>query len=290
MYYASVADVIALSRTPGANASTTITASVKATLLGYIRMISRRLDLDFGARRGLFTPYIETRKKALSSMQVNSLLNTFAFDDPLLELSALSIGGSSMTIGTDVVLYPDPDTPPFHALRLDTGLTWYGYPNSGDPVFVTLTGTWGLHRDYANAWMKVDDLAADITASQLTLTVADSDGENPYGESPRLSAGHLIRIGSEFLQVYKVDDGTNTLTTQRGMYGSTAAAHTSGDDVYVWRVEEPVKHVIARMAAFIWSRQGTYSTVEVQGMSEIRYPPDLLMEFRAVEQDYANGY
>ena len=74
------------------------------------------------------------------------------------------------------------------------------------------------------------------------------------------------------------------------MYGSTAAAHTSGDDVYVWRVEEPVKHVIARMAAFIWSRQGTYSTVEVQGMSEIRYPPDLLMEFRAVEQDYANGY
>jgi len=288
MYYASVADVISISRTPGGNTNATITAANKADLLRYIRMVSRRIDPDFAAKRPLFLPYIEARKFLVSSDRVNTTLGTFRLGVPLLSLSAVAVGTSTLTVGSSVYAYPDVDMPPFYDLRLSDCGTWYSYCADGAPLFVAVTGTWGLHRDYANAWLKVDDLAADITSSATTLTVADADGENIYGYTPRLSEGHVLRIDSEYLTVSKVDTATNTLTVQRGALGSTAAAHTTGADVEVWQVEDPIRQVVARQAAFVWARQGVYTTMEVQGMSEVRYPPDLLAELRAVEQDYSN--
>ncbi len=291
MYYASVADVIAVSRTPGGTANTNITAANKADLLRYIRMVSRRIDRDFAARRPLFLPYTEARKFLVESDRVNTTLGTFRLDTPLLALSAVTAGSTVLTVGTTVSAYPDADMPPFAYLRLSDYATWYSYcATDGAPTFVTVTGIWGVHRDYANAWLKVDDLGADITSSATSLTVADADGLDDLGFTPRLSEGQIIRLDSELMIVLTVNTGTNTLTVQRGALGSTAAAHTAGADVEVWQVEEPIRHVVARQAAFIWARQGAYTSMEVQGMSEVRYPPDLLAELRAVEQDYAQGW
>lgn len=290
MYYASVADVIAVSRTPGGSTNATITAANKADLLRDLRMVTRRIDLDFASRRPLFVPYIEARKFLVESERINSVMNTFRID-PLLALTALTAGSTALTVGSTVTLYPDANQPPFRELRLADGCTnWYGYDNGdGSPVFVTATGTWGIHRDWANAWQSVDALAAGVNASATTGTVADADGEDLYGFTPRFSPGHIVRIDSEYLILTKVAEDTNTLTWLRGQLGSTAASHDAGAAVAVFQVEEPIRHVVARQAAFIWARQGTYSTVEVQNMSEIRYPPDLLAELRAVEQDYLNG-
>lgn len=291
MYYASVADVIAVSRTPGGNTNANITAANKADLLRYIRMVSRRIDNDFAARRPLFLPYTEARKFLVESDRINTTLGTFRLGQPLLTLSGVTIGTTALTVNTSVYAYPDADMSPVYDVRIADGYgTWYGYCNSdGAPVFVTATGVWGLHRDYANAWLKVDDLAADINASATSLTVADADGTDDYGNAPRLSEGQIIRLDSECMIVLTVNTGTNTLTVQRGALGTTAAAHTTGADVEVFQVEEPIRHVVARQAAFIWARQGAYTTVQSDGISEVRYPPDLLAELRAVEQDYANG-
>lgn len=286
MYYASTADVIAVSRTPGGNTSANVSAANKADLLRYIRIVSRRIDLDFAARRPLFLPYTEARKFRVSGDRINSGENTFRLDGYLLELSALSVAGTALAVGTTLTLYPDPDQPPFYEVRLADDTTWYGYCTAA-PAFVTVTGVWGIHRDYANAWLKVDDLAADITASATTLTVADADAEDAYGFAPRLSEGQMLRIDSEYLFVSKID--TNTLTVRRGVNGSAAAAHASGADVGVFQIEEPIRHVVARQSAFIWARQGVYTTMQSDGITEVRYPPDLLAELRAVEQDYANG-
>lgn len=291
MYYASTADVIAVSRTPGGNTNASITAANKADLLRYIRIVSRRIDLDFAARRPLFLPYTEARKFLVTSERINSSLNTFRLDGPLLELTALSVAGTALTPGTTVTLYPDPDMPPFNEVRLTDYSTWYGYCAADNaPAFVTATGVWGLHRDYANAWLTVDALAADITASVASLTVADADGLDDYGFTPRLSEGQILRIDSEYLIVLTVNTGTNVLTVKRGQLGSTAAAHAQSDAVEIFQVEEPIKFVVARQAAFIWARQGAYTTMQSDGISEVRYPPDLLAELRAVESDYANGY
>lgn len=289
-YYASTADVIAVSRTPGGNTNASITAANKADLLRYIRMVSRRIDLDFAARRPLFLPYTEARKFLVSSDRINSGLNTLRLDGYLLALSALSIGSTALSIGTTVTLWPDPDMPPFREVRLADYSSWYGYCTSdGAPVFVTATGVWGLHRDYANAWLSVDALAAGIDASATSLTVADTDGLNAYGFGPRLAPGNIIRIDSEVMPVLTTDDNTNAATVLRGQFGTTAAAHSLGAAVEVFQVEDPIRHVVARQAAFIWARQGAYTTMQSDGISEVRYPPDLLAELRAVEQDYANG-
>lgn len=290
MYYASVADVIEASNTPNGNANTNITAANKATLLRYIRTVSARIDLDFGARQ-LFLPQTQTRRFLLESSRINSGLNTFRLDGSLLALSALTVAGTVLTLTSQVAAYPDADVPPFREVRLVGGLSWYGYcATDGSLPFVVVTGTWGLHRDYARAWLKVDDLAADINASVNTLTVADADGEDPYGFTPRFSPGQVLRIEGEYFIVTKVDTGTNALTVLRGQLGTTAAAHSAGSDVEVFQTEDAIRQVVARQSSFLWSRQGAYTSVEIQGISELRYPPDLLAELRSVEQDYANGF
>jgi hypothetical protein len=207
----------------------------------------------------------------------------------LLELTSVAIGSTTLTVGTDVVAYPSTTIPPFKFLRLRNGNFWYDYcaSNSYDPLTLTVTGVWGVHRDYANAFVKVDDVAdvAGINASVTTLTVADVDGADQYGLTPRISAGNLLKIGSEYLLVTATDTTANTATVRRGVNGSTAAVHANGDDVYVWNVEETVRDAVAKQAGLKYLRRGAYTTVEVQGMTEVRFPSDVMHEIWAVVQE-----
>ena len=257
-------------------------------LLRAIRTVSRRVDREFAATRPVFAPTIEARKIRIDSTRVNSWENTLRVDGNLLALTTTVLGTTTLT---DAVGYPDAAMPPFPYIRRTTqGVNWYSDCGScdGSPLFVTLTGIWGFHSDYANAWQKVDDLGADITSSATSLTVADIDGADVYGFTPRISAGNLLKIGTEFLEVTATVVGTNTATVRRGVNGSTAAAHTSGDDVYVWQVEDPIRAVVARQSAMLYSRRGAFTSVEITALgSEIRFPADLLTELRAVLQDYA---
>jgi hypothetical protein len=274
--------------------STAATAAEKNKILSDLRVISRRIDREFQSRRPLFAPYSEARTLRVNSILVNRYDGTLRLTDPLLALTGVSIATTALVVDTHVEAWPD-TTAPIGYLRLIncTDYSWYhdpGCADCGGPLTVTITGTWGLHRDYANAWMKVDDLQATITDSATTLTVAVAAGADAYGVTPRLSPGNLIKIDSELLEVTAVS--TNTLTVRRGVNGSTAAAHTgaastAGADIYTWQVEEPIRRAVARQAALMYARRGAYTTVEVQGMSEVRFPADFLGEVRAILNDYS---
>jgi hypothetical protein len=261
-------------------------------LLNNQRTVSRRLDSKLGSKRPLFVPYNEARDFLVTSDKIDSTLNTFdisyhPFGGYLLAITAVTIGSTTLVVGTDVVGYLSSTVPPYKYLRLRTGTDWYNYcsTNTLDPLTLTVTGIWGVHRDYANAWVHVDDLAANITASAVTLTVVDVDGADQYGITPRISAGNVIRIGTEYMDVTATATGTNVVTVIRGVNGSTAAAHTAADDVDVWQVEEPVRHITARQTGLMYQRAGAYVNVEISGMSEIRFPTDLLQEVYGVIQD-----
>lgn len=260
-------------------------------LLRQLRTASRRLDREFGAKRPLFEPYVETRRVYVTGDTVNSAQNTLALPGGLLELTGVTLGGSALVVGTHVLAYPDASMPPFPFLRLATTLTgqgWYDYcASDGAPLAAVITGIWGVHRDYGTAWTPVDALAAGINASVVSLTVADVDGAGLYGVTPRISPGNLLKIESEFLEVTATDTNANTATVIRGANGSTAATHSMGASVSVWQVEEPVRMVVARQAGLMLSRLGAYTTVEINGMSEVRYPPDLLTELRGILREYA---
>lgn len=263
-------------------------------LLRYLRQISRRIDqmfrVDGWPVRPIFEPYIETRVYPLDSRSINSILRTFMLPSSLLALTGVTVATEALAVGTLVEAWPDNASPIPNLRLIECCNGWFSFDcgTCNEPTLIQITGTWGIHYDYANAWQKVDDLTAAVsTTTQATITVADVDGVDIYGLTPRISAGHLLKINSEFMEVISTDISAQTATVRRGVNGSTAATHAIGDDVYVWMVEEPVKREVARQAGMLNARRGAYSTVDITALGEVRYPADLLTSLRAVLGMYA---
>lgn len=264
-------------------------------LLRFLRTVSRRIDsiIDPMYKRQVFAPVVDSRPQRITPAHVNSADGTLRITGALLELSGVTLGGSMVT---DVEAWPA-GVVPVDTVRLTgcCGASWYRDPTcvdgNGGPLTATIGGTWGIHRNWPHAWLAVDTLAADITTTTATtFTVADVSAVDPYGVSPRLSIGDLVRIDSEYMEVGGVDTDTNTVTAIRGSNGTTAATHDSGAVVYRFEVEDEIKYATARQAGLMYARVGAYTTVEINAMGgEVRYPTDLLIELRAILADYNYG-
>lgn len=255
-------------------------------LRSYIRSVSRRIDLLMSPRqrsnRPYFGPYDESLQWLVRGGRVATWEYTFTLGAPLLALSTLVLGGTAVT---NVQGFPQGFTP-YYKLRLTDWTSWYDYcVSDGSPAYAVVTGTWGYHSDYANAWQAVDTLQANINASVTSLTVADVDGDDPFGISPRISAGQLLKIGTEYLEVTATNTTTNVVTVIRGVNGSTAAAHTAGDTVSRWLVEEPIRHVTMRQAALLYARKGQFQS-EITALGIRQFPPDLMTEMARVLGEY----
>lgn len=283
--YASLADVKAEN-----NADETIANAVEdRKLMRYLRTASRRFDERLKSNVPVFVPYKGTRSVLLDPRQINSVDRTILLPVPFLSVSAVAIGSRTLTVGTNVQSFPT-GVSPFAALQLigcDT-CSWYDYCADSPSTYATITGVWGYHLNYAQAWLSVDALTANIDADDKTLTVVDVDGENDLGEVPRLSAGQVIQIGDEWMDVVSTDTGTNTLKVVRSVNGSTAAAHNAGATVSVFQVDDNVRRAITRQAAFLYARKGAYETRRMDGIATIEYPADLLLETNAILAMYAN--
>jgi hypothetical protein len=292
--YASLADVLMI-----INAQNTAdSVNQRQQLLSALRNASRRVDGIFSARRPLFEPVLDTRSYPVTSVNVDSWLNVFYISDPLLALSAVTFGSISnpvsLTPGAQVSVYP-PNYSPSRGLRLtQTSRSWYQMCNdcATGGGFVNVTGVFGIHRDYASAWVDLDVITdtAVTTTTQTTVVVANANGDDEYGFTPRFSPGQLIRIDSEYMEVTQVNYTTDVLTVRRGQNGTTAATHAIGAAVAVWRPEEVVRRAVARQAGLLYARLGAYTTVSVEPTgTEVRYPSDLLVELRSSLQEFAYG-
>lgn len=268
-------------------------------LLGDLREASDRMDSEFPQipRWPYFAPWDGLHTYLVEPTRINSRLNIFRFREPLLEVgSTITLGAQTLTLGTDVDLWPTTDQPPFYALRLiGCCRTWYDYcAGCAAPLQVTIPGVWGFHRWYAQAWPTITTLTATMTDAQTTVVVASVTAADPYGIAPGISIGTLIRINdgtTEFMEVTGINSGTKTYTVLRGVNGTTPVAHTDATaGVQAFQVETPVRSAVARQADLKYARRGKYTTMEVVGMSEIRYPQDWLVEVRAMMQGYSPGY
>jgi len=256
----------------------------------YIRQVSKRIDSTIGRpKRPFFAPYTEQRLKRANTMRIDSSSNIFYLRDNLLSFSEVLIDTADET--ANVQLW-EPGQSPYGALRLTNDCkTWYGdctHTNSDTlkPVLIYITGVWGWHEDYANAYADRDILQADINASVTTLTVADADGADEDGFTPRFSPGNLIRIDSELMDVVDVNTDTNVLTVKRGVNGTTAAAHLTGADVAVYLVDDRVVRITQRQVGLLYARQGAFQIETLDGVGAISYPTDLLEELEAVLTDF----
>lgn len=280
MYYCSLADAKS-----ELNAKDAVQ---NPALLKNILQASSRFDIEMSgnARRPFFGPYLETRKFRLSADNVSSLEQTFRLPigNPLLSYSALLVGSNSI-VGLSEG-YPQ-SVSPFAGIRLTSFEDWYGYANTSTSLtYISITGVWGYHSDYSNAWIEYDTLAAAIaTTTVTTMTVNDADGDDPFGYAPRFSEGQLLQIDSEYIEVTKVNTASNALTIRRGVNGSTAATHSNGASVKVWQTDEPIRRAVARQAGSLLARRGAYQAESNEG-GAFGYPPDLLSEVRGIIQDY----
>jgi hypothetical protein len=262
-------------------------------VLRYVRMVSNRINLLMigKSQRPYFWPVTKQEQVPLDGRHINSAQNLLLLRrlPPLLAISAVTADGSD--ISSTVEGYPL-GAPYFDQLRITSnGSTWYSYlcNNGGDPGYAAITGVWGYHSDYANAWVQVDALTVEQSAIATSFTVADADGEDQDGITPRFSPGMLVKIGDEVELVTAVNTGNNVISASRHRNGTTAAVHVIATPIYVWQTEDPIRRVTARQAALMVARRGAFQVETVDGVGTVSYPQDLLNELAEVLTEYINS-
>lgn len=145
---------------------------------------------------------------------------------------------------------------------------------SGWPIgqrSIKAIGVWAYADDKSVAWEDSLDTVENnpLTAAGTSITVNDADGVDLWGITPRFQAGHVLRIGTELLEVITVvAASTNTLAVLRGRNGSTAAIAAQNTQIDIWRPPFPVKQA-AIIQAIRQMERG------FQGFGDARATPDL---------------
>ena len=152
----------------------------------------------------------------------------------LIEVSSISVGldagRRSEWSADDWTLYPlnaEPDEPwgrPYTRIKVAAGSTRRFVRGSGA---VIVDGVWGYNRRLVDSGWLVADMAP-VGSGDTSIAAAAGNGVTPLA----VSAGHTIRIDDEQLFVTSVDRAagatTATLGVERGVNGTSAAAHASG--------------------------------------------------------------
>ncbi len=197
------------------------------------------------AAQRAFKPAIETRTFDWPGQ------STLYFGDDLLELITVTNGDATSVTLTDLNLQPRHHYPKFGVgINRGSGITWQ-YTSTPENA-ISIKAAWGCHDDWGNAWVdsldKVLD-AAGISNSVTTITVTNVDGANVNTDSPRFSAGMLIKIESEWCEVTAATNSTtDTLTVKRGALGSTAATHAINTPIYVF---QPQRNITAAILHYV---------------------------------------
>lgn len=151
-----------------------------------------------------------------------------------------------------------------------------------------VTGWWGYHEDWSNAWQDTqDDLAAAISsATATTFTVADADGNDLYGNKPRFKVGQLLRVDTEYM--YLTDITNNTLTVIRGVNGTTAATHDSATSIYVYRPMAEIEQAALRLAHWLYGQKDTgyQNVVAALGEGSIEIPQGAPVDVQMIGARY----
>ncbi len=262
-------------------------------LFGYIRTVTRRID----TYRFDFEPYYDVKSFTATRQNVNSYDNVLTIKDFLLEPISMSSNGVNLTYGTDVLNFPNDGEYPIQQLRIANPRSgpihnWYPYQNVANcgQVFetVVIAGFWGMRTYYnTDGFIASGQTSLVMTDSQTTIITSGAWGVDAWGASPLFSAGNLIRIDNELMDVIAADATTMTLTLRRGIRGSSAAAHTIGSTILLWYPEDDVVQEATRQAALLYSRRGAFqqTTISPDGVT-VSYPSDLLASLRAMIQRF----
>ncbi len=144
-----------------------------------------------------------------------------------------------------------------------------------------VTGTWGYHEDWGNAWQSSNDTilnATGITTSGTSITVADGDGADIFGVTPRFKIGQTFKADDEFMDLTGISG--ETLTVIRAVNGSTAATHAKDVMLYVYRPMKDIEDAALALAKWFWSRRESksFARIIVPAPGVVDIPPGVPLE------------
>ena len=150
------------------------------------------------------------------------------------------------------------------AIKRDDGayFQWTGTPQKSQQII----GVWGFHSDYANAYV--------VSSATVNETFTDSDIMLTVSDGTQFERGQTTLIESEWL--YISDISTDDLTVKRAMNGSTAAAHSSGTAISVYKPMRDVERVTRRFALWLYKQNEAPFTFDIQTSADgsIVIPPN----------------
>lgn len=182
-----------------------------------LRAISREVDTYCGRQ---FFPVIQTRQFGATSphqLLVDDILSVTALatDDDGDRVYETAWGATDYELEPANAALQSPPRPYWQICTAPNGR--YSFPCGRRGV--EISGAWGYYDvlDTSTA-----TLAEDLDASETAVDVTSGAAFTP---------GQVIVIDSERLEISAI--GTNTLTVERGINGTTAAAHTIGATIRV---------------------------------------------------------
>lgn len=253
----------------------TTDATDDAVIESLLRSVSRFVDEQTGR---YFFPRVETRYYDVpdgTALDVRSLV----VDGDLLEVITL-VNGDGVTIASSEYTLRPRNQSPYLYIRLKDSSTYYWASNSASDLHdvIAVTGIWGFHNRYSDAWELGSTLAEALDTTETGTDVTSGTS---------FLIGDVIRFGDEL--AYVSNKLTNTLTNTRGENGSTAAAHDSGENVYIWRYMESLKAAVLETTLQSYKRRfGTSGTnvATITGAGVVLAPKDI----PTVMHDFIQAY
>jgi len=235
--------------------------------LAKLRAASAQIERAAGR---IFAPIVATR--AFDWRNDHTLL--FRTED-LLSLTAL-INGDGSTIDPAAIIQLGGVGGAIYGVELNLTKAFFVYLLTKTRA-LSVSGVWGWHDDYANAWKPSGDVVSvfSMTAADTTVTVNSVTSADGWGLAPRFQVGQLISIDSEYMQVTAVSSGTSTLGVIRGTNGTFAAVHIIGTPITVYVPPIDVSEIALRWAAWLIKQEdaGEYGQTLELGIGGAHVPP-----------------
>ena len=224
-----------------------------------LQAATARIEGDSGRR---FTPRLATLAQDWRDPR------ELVLSDDLLHLQRLTNGDGHDIDPDDIQGLPVATEGCLSVLRLR------GPQHFSGPAALQVTGIWGWHERWSQAWQNgVDALQDDpLSAAATILRVSDSG---------RFQAGQLLRLDDEYLRLLTIDSATHSLGVSRAAQGTQALAHSSGAAIDLYLPPPAVTLLCLRLALWLYR--------EPDRAPDTPLPAGLAQEVRALRRDSARA-
>lgn len=203
-------------------------------------------------------------------------------DRALISCTTLT-NNSSAVSSDDYRLMPRNDDPKLWIEMLIGSGTVFTYQTRKADA-TNVVGLWGYHDDPDNRWVSDTTLAAAISSTTVTSATVTA--------TTNLEVGQTWKIDDEQMYVSAINTSTKVATIERGVNGTTAATHTIGIALSIYRPMREVRQATELIVAQLYKMRdsmpwGRIEYIDVGTIQQVAGVPeiakDMLSRYQRVD-------